>query len=281
MKFNEFSGNERGVARLEERYKRIILANKAEFIDGKNVLDLASNNGRWSFAAADAGAKEVVAVEGREELVASSRKLASQRGIAEWCQFVNGDIFDWLYAHSSQRVDTVFCLGVYYHIMDHYHLLRLIARLQPSCILIDSGFVRSFRLLVHVQTENPNSTRNALPVFEQQTGEIVGFVSLGLMNQMAWNCGYAVDPIVWDPAEVENKDSVHDYLLGRRFTLRLTRQDDVRGYDPRWKQRWRGALTRLNPKFENLLDPEKAHLAEDARAKAMKPARQSDNKEAV
>jgi SAM-dependent methyltransferase len=265
MKFTEFAGSKKNLARLEERNKRIILANKSNFIEGKRVLDLAANNGRWSVAAAHAGAKEVLAVEGREELVAEATDLAKEHGVRDRCRFMKGDIYDWLYAHRSERVDTVFCLGVYYHIMDHYHLLRSIARLKPSCILIDSGFVRSFKSLVHVQTENPNLELNALPAFEGQAGEIVGFVSLGLMNQMAWNCGYVVDPIIWDPAEVEHKRSVHDYLLGRRFTLRLTPQENLGGYDQRWQERWREALVRLNPKFEKLLDPQTAHLAEDGR----------------
>jgi len=271
MKFTEFAGSKKNLARLEERNKRIILANKSEFIEGKRVLDLAANNGRWSVAAAHAGAKEVLAVEGRQELVAEATNLANEHGVGDRCRFMQGDIYDWLYVHRSERVDTVFCLGVYYHIMDHYHLLRSIARLKPSCILIDSGFVRSFKSLVHVQTENPNLELNALPAFEGQAGEIVGFVSLGLMNQMAWNCGYAVDPIIWDPAEVEHKNSVHDYLLGRRFTLRLTPQD-LGGYDPRWQERWREALVRLNPRFEKLLDAQTAHLAEDGRVKSEKAA---------
>lgn len=267
MKFDKFALGERGIRRLEERYKRIVLPNKIQHIEGKRILDLAAANGRWTYAVAEAGAKAVLAVEGRDKSIRKARELVEQYGVADRCQFVVSDIYDWLYAHSRERIDTVLCLGIYYHIMDHYQLLRLIARLKPTCILIDSGFIRSFRLLVHVQTENPGRKKNALPAFDEQAGEIVGFVSLGLMNQMAWNCGYVVDPIIWDPADVKYPQSVHDYLVGRRFTLRLTRQEDLQGHDSRWQERWREALVRLNPKFEKLLNPETAHFAEDALAK--------------
>ena len=40
--------------RLNSRYRAIISANKSLF-DGARVLDLASHDGRWSYAALDAG----------------------------------------------------------------------------------------------------------------------------------------------------------------------------------------------------------------------------------
>ena len=265
MEFSRFSPSPRGVARLEERFKRIITANRAEHFEGKRVLDLAANNGRWTCAAAEAGASEVVAVEGRADKVVEAQELATQLGVAERCKFIVGDIYDWLYENRAARFDTILCLGIFYHIIDHYQLVRLMARLQPKCIIIDSGFVRSFALLVHVKTENPSSHKNALPAFEGQKSEVVGLVTLGLMNQMAWNCGYIVDPVIWDPAEVSNKHSVKDYLSARRFTLRLLKRNHVLGSDDDWQERWRSALVRLAPKFEKLLDPKIAASVEDPR----------------
>jgi hypothetical protein len=119
-------------------------------------------------------------------------------------------------------------------------------------IIIDSGFVRSFRNSVHIQTENPNEHLNALNVYEGQQKEVVGFVSLGLMIQMAWNLGYSCRPIVWDPKEINNRNCVHDYMMGRRFTLRLDRT--LKFTDASWKDKWRDALFTLDPKFLGLLD---------------------------
>jgi SAM-dependent methyltransferase len=263
MDFARFAGNPRELARLEERFKRIITANKGDHIEGKRVLDLAASNGRWSCAAAEAGASQVVAVEGREARVQEAIKEAERLGVGDRCRFLTGDMYDWLYENRNERFDTVFCLGVYYHVMDHYHLLKLIARLQPNCIIIDSGFVRSFELAVHVQTEKTRLKKNALPAFEGQVRELVGLVSLGMMNQMAWNCRYVVEPIIWDPQDVANRQSVKDYMAARRYTLRLLSEPNLLGSDEKWQDRWRPALRALNPKFEQLLDPDKAHLVED------------------
>jgi SAM-dependent methyltransferase len=272
MDFARFAENPRELARLQERFKRIITANKRDHIEGKRVLDLAASNGRWSCAAAEAGASEVVAVEGREPRVRAAIEEAKRLGFSDRCRFITGDMYGWLYDNRNERFDTVFCLGVYYHVMDHYQLLKLIARLQPNCIIIDSGFVRSFQLAVHVQSEDPSLRKNALPVFEGQAGELVGLVSLGMMNQMAWNCGYVVEPVVWDPQDVVNKQSVKDYMAARRYTLRLLRQTNLLGSDQKWHDRWRPALRALNPKYEQLLDPDKAHLVEDPRVLGRKAA---------
>jgi predicted RNA methylase len=58
-------------ARLAASYSAIIKAHQA-LIGGSRVLDLASHDGRWSFAALAAGAAHVVGIEARQELVANA-----------------------------------------------------------------------------------------------------------------------------------------------------------------------------------------------------------------
>lgn len=243
--------NAQTLARLQERHKRIVEAN-LDAISGKSVLDLACNNGRWSFAAIQAGASSVVGVEGRQDKVDEARSIFDRLGTRSGYEFHVGDMYDWLHDNKSRQFDTVFCLGVYYHVMDHHRLLTSMARLQPQTIIIDSGFVRSFRNSVHVQTEDPSEHRNALPKFKDQKAEFAGFVSLGLMIQMAWNLGYNCRPVLWDPAAVANKQSVHDYMMGRRFTVRLDKTGLHRDAD--WQDHWKPALVALNEKFGMLMD---------------------------
>ena len=268
-----FAKNERESLRMQERFKKIIAAN-LEYITGKRILDLACNNGRWSYAAAAAGAKEVIGVEGRAEYADEARQLVEQKGLSARCRFDTGDMYDWLYDHRTERFDTVLCLGVYYHIMDHYSLLRLIARLQPECIIIDSGFIPAFDLSIKVHTEDPGRRKNALPAFEGQEAELAAHVSLGLMNQMAWNSGYICEPVVWDPKGIPNRECVIDYMRGRRFTLRLTRNPNVRGGDRDWLSRWKPACAALGPHMVELLRPESpADSEEIARKKALRRAK--------
>jgi SAM-dependent methyltransferase len=239
------------LARLQERHLRIVDANPDAF-SGKRVIDLACNNGRWSFAALQAGAANVTGVEGRPEKVEEARRIFERLGAPGRYQFEVGDIYDWLHDRSPEPVDTVLCLGVFYHIMDHHRLMSLMARTGCQTIVIDSGFVRSFRNSVHVQMEDPAAHRNALPKFAGQAAEFAGFVSLGLMIQMAWNLGFNCRPVLWDPAAINDKISVQDYLMGRRFTVRLERTG--RHSDPEWQDHWRPAMVAVNPKFGALFD---------------------------
>lgn len=265
--FHDFGETPRARNRLAERHKRIVDAN-IEHIRGKSVLDLASNNGRWCYAACAAGARKVQGVEGRAEKAAEGLELIAKNGFGGSCAIDVADIYDWLFANQQERFDTIFCLGIYYHVLDHNLLLKLMARVQPECIIIDSGFVRSFDLLVHIQTENPSLHLNALPAYPNQDQEMVGIVSLGMVQRMAWKCGYRVEPVIWNPTEVEDKTSVHDYLKGLRYTLRLRK---MTGHiDDDWKTRWRPALKALNPKFESLVDEPATLIGVDPRAKSLK-----------
>lgn len=252
VNFELFSyGSPKGEDRLKERHKRIIEAN-VDAIEGKTVVDLAAHNGRWSYAAINAGAHKVLSIEGRLETAQEAREFFTQLGVADRIAVDAGDMYAWLLSKSELQCDTVFCLGIFYHVMDHYMLMRLIAGLQPKTIIVDSGFVRSFRNSVRITSEDPNLHSNALGFYNGQSKEIIGTLSLGLMIQMAWNLGYNCRPIIWDPTTVQNKQCVHHYLIGRRFTLRLDKIDGH--YDPEWREPWERALVALNPSFVGMFD---------------------------
>ena len=245
-------------------YLRIIGAN-LDALEGKKVLDLACFNGRWSFAAIKAGASFVTGVEGRESSVALGREIFEKQGVSTNHELICSDIFDYLSSAKPGQFDTIFCLGVFYHIMDHYMLLRLMTALKPQTIIIDSGFVRSFRNYMHVQSEPPKLSKNALPKFGGQTAELVGIISLGLMIQMAWNVGYKCRPVVWNRAEIEDPQCVKDYMAGKRFTLRLGPMDGHT--DSEWQGPWSEALSALKPNFAKLLNAETHDAVMDERCR--------------
>lgn len=264
-------GNPRNERRLRARTRHIIDANRDALL-GRRVLDVAANNGRWSYAAVAAGARSVTSIEGRTERVAAAHRLFDRLGVRERIETHVGDMFEFLRAHrdtvrdgGAEPVDTVLCLGVFYHIMDHQALLRAMAALEPETIIIDSAFVRSFRNHVHVQCENPAAHQNALTSREGATAEPVGFVSLGLMLQMAWNAGYSCAPVTWSRAQLPDPACVQDYLMGIRFTLRLERMEGHRDAD--WKKRWHGPLRALGPRFPALLNRKTHDTVIDARVR--------------
>jgi 23S rRNA G2069 N7-methylase RlmK/C1962 C5-methylase RlmI len=80
--------------RMNRLYKAIIEAN-IDVIRGRTVLDIASHNGRWTFAALMAGARHVIGVEPRVHPVDAARRTLSRYGISEnRYTFVLGDVFE-------------------------------------------------------------------------------------------------------------------------------------------------------------------------------------------
>ncbi len=72
-------------------------AAKVEQLAGKRVLEIASHDGRWSFAAVTAGASCVVGVEPRSELIDSAQANLCKDGVDPVrFQFVQADVFDFL-----------------------------------------------------------------------------------------------------------------------------------------------------------------------------------------
>ncbi len=79
--------------RLNNRYLALIENNK-EIIKNSSILDIASHDGRWSFAALKNDASKVIGVEPRENLVKNSCRNMEFYGIPkEKYHFIKGDIF--------------------------------------------------------------------------------------------------------------------------------------------------------------------------------------------
>jgi len=64
---------------LSARHAAIVETN-ADKLAGCRVLDIASHDGRWSFAAPQAGAAHIVGIEPRVELVDNARETFSLYG---------------------------------------------------------------------------------------------------------------------------------------------------------------------------------------------------------
>src|SRR5205814_1234121 len=80
--------------RLNLRYEAIFAENRDVF-DGATVLDIASHDGRFSLAALACGAKSVIGIEARPDLVEhATDTLAAYGWGPDRCSFLTGDVFD-------------------------------------------------------------------------------------------------------------------------------------------------------------------------------------------
>jgi SAM-dependent methyltransferase len=139
--FLETSSTANFKVRLNWRHRAMIASN-AELLAGARVLDIASHNGRWSMAALEAGAKEVIGIEGRPELVERAEGHFKQNRVPEdRYRFIAGDVFDVLAdpdTHDLGRFDVVMCVGFLYHTLRYPELFSGIRRLKPRHLIIDT-----------------------------------------------------------------------------------------------------------------------------------------------
>ncbi|MGY2137201.1 class I SAM-dependent methyltransferase [Pseudomonas reactans] len=223
--------------RLNARYEAIMGRN-AELIRGKQVLDIASHDGRWSFAALQAGAAHVTGIEPRQELIDHATDTFSEYGVeASRFQFLCGDVFNHL---SGKKFDVVFCLGFYYHTVRHAELFDLIERTGAKLVVIDSevtpfvderpDVVSSDPRLVYgnpygvqLLLDKVNDEQMAFNDSLTRNGQtIVGRPSRNAVNFIARHFGYTTEIFNW--AEYlssipEAGNAMTDYAEGWRETF--------------------------------------------------------------
>ena len=68
--------------RLNLRHLAIIKENE-DILRGRSVVDIASHDGRWSYAALEAGATRVIGIEGRQSLVENAKRTLAAKGVPE------------------------------------------------------------------------------------------------------------------------------------------------------------------------------------------------------
>ena len=216
------------VQRMDLRRNHIVTPFERE-IAGARVLDLAAHDGRWSYAFAGAGAKEVVAIEGRQELVDEFGSFPDSP-FKNAVKLSAGDIFEFCRAAvaKGEQFDVVAILGIFYHIMSHYDLLLLASRMKPKLILIDSTFLDVPHCVMRIQKEPTDLARNAIPYFAGQRSAPIGIISLPALNVMAESIGYSVKQVPWSDVPAGQKGPVKDYFRpgnNRRFTFELRPKD--------------------------------------------------------
>ena len=116
--FQNSSGVGNDINRLNTRYKAIIESN-AEIIAQNRILDLASHDGRWSFAAIKNDAKHVLGIEGRQHLVDKANQIFNNLEVNKnQFEFRRGLIPQDLQS-IKENFDVVLCLGFFYHTVEH------------------------------------------------------------------------------------------------------------------------------------------------------------------
>ncbi len=184
--------NDTTIRRLNHRHRLLIDPFKPQ-IDGARVLDLACHDGRWAYAFAAAGAREVIGVEARQDLIDRFAAFPPS-DFKPRVTLRHNDIFAELerLVASAERFDVVALYGIFYHVMDHFYLLRLIQRLCPQIIIIDSEFIVLDNAMIQLLREEVSNPLNAVASVDGQLTTVVGVPSRRATEFMAEALGLEV-----------------------------------------------------------------------------------------
>ncbi len=201
----------RNADRLNTRHRYLVEPFLSDIRDAR-VLDLASHDGRWPYAYATAGAREVVGIEGRQELIDEFQNYPDGPE-KDRVRLIQGDINVEVpkLVEAHDRFDVVTVLGIYYHITTHYELLSKIRQLRPKLIIIDSEFMNTKEKQIQLILEDPSKRMNTLAAFDGQEKTVKGVPSRGAMEMMASNLGYALEWLDWNRLPGRHRVGVQDY----------------------------------------------------------------------
>ena len=212
--------------RLNQRYRALIESN-AELIAGRRILDIASHDGRWAFAAHKAGAASVLGIEARSHLIEAARSNIREYGAPDkQFEFRQGDVLAELDRLPVDAFDTVFCFGFLYHTIDHMPLLRNIARLKPKHIVIDTLISVRPANIIEIREEQIEAESNGA-IGEPGTPSriVIGKPSKPALELMLHATGFRpLRYYDWFNAGITRWDDLEAYYLGERISLTAVRE---------------------------------------------------------
>lgn len=211
--------------RLNYRHAFLIERNR-HLINGARVLDLASHDGRWSFAALHAGATSVTGVEARESLVESARTTFQEYGIAQAsANFVVADALEAMRAMLPGMFDVIFCFGFFYHTMHHFGIMQECARLSPRAVIIDTAISASPLPMVELREVDGTAEWNSTETNQAGNGKALeGSPSLPAIIMMLQHLGFEPAIHNWHDGTVTDWSEISDYRDRIRTTVVGTRR---------------------------------------------------------
>ena len=195
--------------RLNARYVALIDANR-DLIRGARVLDLASHDGRFSFAALHAGAGHVVGIEHDPRLVQKAEENLAFYGVPPaGYEFVSGDMFERV--RSVEPCDVVFCFGILYHINDHMRLLTELAELDPRALIFDTNVSLAPGAVIELRSPLAGSP-------PPHGSQLEGWPTRTALEAMWSSFGWTFEFFDWPGSGLADHPKLADYAAGRRVT---------------------------------------------------------------
>jgi 16S rRNA G966 N2-methylase RsmD len=229
----------------------VLLTRNIDAIKNKKVLDLASHDGRFSYACLKLGAKHVTGIEAREHLVKNANDNMVETGCKKF-KFIKGDVFDHISKINEKEYDTIICLGFFYHTLRQLELLKEIKRIKPKYIILDTNIaeeicrsrikktislVKQFRLknlmnipkfideqkrresiefkaALMIRSENHMNEKSTIDPINLVAWPTKSFIELSLNKS-----GFDFKEISWNKKEIKKELYLEDYKGKRRVSF--------------------------------------------------------------
>ncbi len=210
-------------SRMNERYEALFASNR-DIFDGARVLDLASHDGRYSFAALKTGAAHVTGVEVRQTLIDRAQLAFDFYGQEpETYRFVRGDIFEVL-AREKFDVDVVLCFGFMYHTYRHTELMYRLRNLAPRHMIVDTMVTRDpERTLKLIREPDVDDIRSAAPDAYSVGRVLVLRPSVSALQLLLRAYGFEIESMYDWKGRLAGRPpvpGVEGYAAGKRVTVR-------------------------------------------------------------
>ncbi len=208
-----------GPNRLNNRYVALIENNK-EIISGSSILDIASHDGRWSFAAIKNGANFCLGIEGRAHLIENANKNFQKYEIpTEKYSFKLGDIHEEIKKLPSNKFDVVFCFGFFYHTCYHLLLLSEIKRLNPKYLILDTAIVPDDKPIIQLVSNDPKKEGAAINTRPGEDWVLEGRPSKTGLEMLLNYFGLEYSYFNWRDLGIKDWTGIEDYENNVRLTL--------------------------------------------------------------
>jgi len=200
--------------RLCARYDAIIAPNR-EIFNGARVLDIAAHDGRMSLAAIRSGAKYVLGVEGRQNMVDKGLDIFQKYILSR--QKYDLLKFDVENEQIQGEFDVALILGFLYHTRDQYKILEKVAKTGVKHMIIDTAIYKSDYPVASYRQESTDSVGLAIG---EQPETYVSVPSLNLLKMFLCQLGFTKFVMYdWHSQNIEDWTDIKDYEKGIRVTF--------------------------------------------------------------
>ena len=171
------------------------------------------------------GAKQVVGIEIRQELIDKGKEYLAGTEYAEKMDFVKSDVFEYLASVQPGEFDTILCLGFLYHTVRQVDFFREINRIRPQTVIIDTNVFKNYVWLgkslfsnpqppcLFMVNEDPKETRNTF-----DSDGVAFWPTKSFLETMFTAIEYPYQQIIYSKKEIQDWSGMRAYRKGYRIS---------------------------------------------------------------